>query len=192
MNSTNNTPFETRESVSEKSSSSPPSTTHTTDTSIIATTQKEEEKGVGKDASGISKIRFRRQSSVHDIGPMELLSRKTTVLEVKEKLKEFFTEEEHVKNEETNKTSSITKNLTTDDIKLLYLGKVLDGCDDVTLFELGIPSAGVTTIMHTHVVPPNMRRRSAAQKFAGLTTKLMSSGDVDANANGQPSCCSIQ
>ena len=129
---------------------------------------------------------------MHDIGPMELLSRKTTVLEVKEKLKEFFTEEEHVKNEETNKTSSITKNLTTDDIKLLYLGKVLDGCDDVTLFELGIPSAGVTTIMHTHVVPPNMRRRSAAQKFAGLTTKLMSSGDVDANGNGQPSCCSIQ
>ena len=129
---------------------------------------------------------------MHDIGPMELLSRKTTVLEVKEKLKQFITEEEHVKNEETNKTSSITKNLTTDDIKLLYLGKVLDGCDDVTLFELGIPSAGVTTIMHTHVVPPNMRRRSAAQKFAGLTTKLMSSGDVDANANGQPSCCSIQ
>ena len=97
-----------------------------------------------------------------------------------------------MKNEETNKTLSITKNLTTDDIKLLYLGKVLDGCDDVTLFELGIPSAGVTTIMHTHVVPPNMRPRSAAQKFAGLTTKLMSSGGVDANANGQPSCCSIQ
>ena len=57
-----------------------------------------------------------------------------------------------MKNEETNKTSSITKNLTTDDIKLLYLGKVLDGCDDVTLFELGFHPPASRTIMHTIAV----------------------------------------
>ena len=153
-----------------------------------------------RDVSDISVIRFRRQSSVHDIGPMELSSSKTTVLEMKEKLKQFVVaEEEELRKEKknesntqttSNKISSITNNLTIDDIKVLYLGKVLDGCDDTTLFQLGIPSAGVTTIMHAHVVPPNMRRKTSAQKLATLGTKLMlGSGDVD---NAQPSCCSIQ
>ena len=153
-----------------------------------------------RDVSDISVIRFRRQSSVHDIGPVELSSSKTTVLELKEKLKQFVVAEEEERRKEkknesstqttSNKISSITNNLTIDDIKVLYLGKVLDGCDDATLFQLGIPSAGVTTIMHAHVVPPNMRRKTSAQKLATLGTKLMmGSGDVD---NAQPSCCSIQ
>jgi hypothetical protein len=135
---------------------------------------------------------------VHDIGPIELSSTKTTVLDIKEKLKQFVTEEEQraKKNEEKKdggKTSSITNNLTTDDIKILYLGKVLDGCDDATLFQIGIPAAGITTIMHAHVVPPNMRRRSSAQKLATLGTKLLlSGGEVNGNGNAQPSCCSIQ
>jgi hypothetical protein len=153
-----------------------------------------------RDVSDISVIRFRRQSSVHDIGPMELSSSKTTVLELKEKLKQFVVAEEEERRKEkknesntqttSNKISSITNNLTIDDIKVLYLGKVLDGCDDATLFQLGIPSAGVTTIMHVHVVPPNMRRKTSTQKLATLGTKLMmGSGDVD---HAQPSCCSIQ
>ena len=114
---------------------------------------------------------------------MELLSRKTTVLEVK-KLKSSL---QSVKNEETNKTSSITKNLTTDDIKLLYLGKVLDECDDVTLFELGIPSAGVTTIMHRTSCKP-----LGAAEICRVNDEVNEQRNVDANANGQPSCCSIQ
>lgn len=160
--------------------------------------EKEEEKESKRDVSDISRIRFRRQSSVHDIGPIELSSTKTTVLDIKEKLKQFVTEEEQraKKNEEKKdggKTSSITNNLTTDDIKILYLGKVLDGCDDATLFQIGIPAAGITTIMHAHVVPPNMRRRSSAQKLATLGTKLLlSGGEVNGNGNAQPSCCSIQ
>ena len=159
--------------------------------------EKEEEESK-RDVSDISRIRFRRQSSVHDIGPIELSSTKTTVLDIKEKLKQFVTEEEQraKKNEEKKdggKTSSITNNLTTDDIKILHLGKVLDGCDDATLFQLGIPAAGITTIMHAHVVPPNMRRRSSAQKLATLGTKLLlSGGEVNGNGNAQPSCCSIQ
>lgn len=159
--------------------------------------EEEEEKESKRDVSDISRIRFRRQSSVHDIGPIELSSTKTTVLDIKEKLKQFVTEEEQraKKNEEKDggKTSSITNNLTTDDIKILYLGKVLDGCDDAALFQLGIPAAGITTIMHAHVVPPNMRRRSSAQKLATLGTKLLlSGGEVNGNGNAQPSCCSIQ
>jgi hypothetical protein len=160
--------------------------------------KKEEEQENKRDVSDISRIRFRRQSSVHDIGPIELSSTKTTVLDIKEKLKQFVTEEEQraKKNEEKKdggKTSSITNNLTTDDIKILYLGKVLDGCDDATLFQIGIPAAGITTIMHAHVVPPNMRRRSSAQKLATLGTKLLlSGGEVNGNGNAQPSCCSIQ
>ena len=160
--------------------------------------EKEEEQENKRDVSDISRIRFRRQSSVHDIGPIELSSTKTTVLDIKEKLKQFVTEEEQraKKNEEKKdggKTSSITNNLTTDDIKILYLGKVLDGCDDATLFQIGIPAAGITTIMHAHVVPPNMRRRSSAQKLATLGTKLfLSGGEVNGNGNAQPSCCSIQ
>ena len=159
--------------------------------------EEEEEKESKRDVSDISRIRFRRQSSVHDIGPIELSSTKTTVLDIKEKLKQFVTEEEQraKKNEEKDggKTSSITNNLTTDDIKILYLGKVLDGCDDATLFQIGIPAAGIMTIMHAHVVPPNMRRRSSAQKLATLGTKLLlSGGEVNGNGNAQPSCCSIQ
>lgn len=160
--------------------------------------KEEEEKESKRDVSDISRIRFRRQCSVHDIGPIELSSTKTTVLDIKEKLKQFVTEEEQrAKNNEEKKdggkTSSITNNLTTDDIKILYLGKVLDGCDDATLFQIGIPAAGITTIMHAHVVPPNMRRRSSAQKLATLGTKLLlSGGEVNGNGNAQPSCCSIQ
>ena len=89
--------------------------------------EEEEEKESKRDVSDISRIRFRRQSSVHDIGPIELSSTKTTVLDIKEKLKQFVTEEEQraKKNEEKDggKTSSITNNLTTDDIKILYLEK---------------------------------------------------------------------
>ena len=135
---------------------------------------------------------------MHDIGPIELSSTTTTVLDIKEKLKQFVTEEEQrAKNNEEKKDggkpSSITNNLTRDDIKILYLGKVLDGCDDATLFQIGIPAAGITTIMHAHVVPPNMRRRSSAQKLATLGTKLLlSGGEVNGNGNAQPSCCSIQ
>ena len=160
--------------------------------------KKEEEQENKRDVSDISRIRFRRQSSVHDIGPIELSSTKTTVLDIKEKLKQFVMEEEQraKKNEEKKdggKTSSITNNLTTDDIKILYLGKVIDGCDDATLFQIGIPAAGIMTIMHAHVVPPNMRRRSSAQKLATLGTKLLlSGGEVNGNGNAQPSCCSIQ
>ena len=160
--------------------------------------EEEEEKESKRDVSDISRIRFRRQSSVHDIGPIELSSTKTTVLDIKEKLKQFVMEEEQraKKNEEKKdggKTSSITNNLTTDDIKILYLGKVLDGCDDATLFQIGIPAAGIMTIMHAHVVPPNMRKRSSAQKLATLGTKLLlSGGEVNGNGNAQPSCCSIQ
>ena len=103
---------------------------------------------------------------MHDIGPMELCQENNR-LRGQRKAEEFFTEEEHVKSEETNKTSSITKNLTTDDIKLLYLGKVLDECDDVTLFELEFHPR-----RHDDYAPPSCHQTwpENGTKVAGLTT----------------------
>jgi len=128
------------------------------------------------DMNAVSLLKFRRSNSVHDLGPFEFDRTKTTLFEVKDRvraslLSEKRREEEKEKEQTTTTTTTTTTAtvLKTEDVKIIYMGKVLEGCDSNTLQELGFPGAGALTICHAHVL--QKKGKASIGKLAGMSFK---------------------
>ena len=172
----------------------------TTSEAVIAdkSTDQNEHSNKKRSAQDTSRLRFRRQNSVHDFD-FCFSNSTTTIYDVKQRLLSAFLEASTTttnRNRNTNKQNSEmnameTKDATTlEDVKIIYLGKVLDE-DAKTLKSLGVPAEGKITTCHVHFVPASMRRRSRKGGSIGLKFMVNSENGVSQGTSGRSHCCII-